>query len=141
MLTQEQVIEAIKGGRESDCLDGRDYGRLCDFFPVEQWDVLGFKLSDGQEPPETKPWTEEAIIEAMRGDVEFGFEKAINQRGLSASTMHSVVKTWLWVLDVEIDADYAQYGLPLLKAVALKYGFDNPIGDEAGNESKYASSY
>jgi hypothetical protein len=29
------------------------------------------------------------------------------------------------------------YGLPLFKATALKYGFNNPIGDDLGSEDKY----
>ena len=32
---------------------------------------------------------------------------------------------------------YALYGLPLLKATALKYGFPNEIGDDEGTESRY----
>jgi hypothetical protein len=30
--------------------------------------------------------------------------------------------------------------LPLYKAVALKYGFPNPIGDDAGTEEKYSEN-
>jgi hypothetical protein len=47
---------------------------------------------------------------------------------------------WLWVLDDEL-ADfeaYAQYGLPLFKRVAVKYGFENPIGDDNGDEFQYS---
>lgn len=29
------------------------------------------------------------------------------------------------------------YGLPLFKATALLYGFDNPIGDDSGSEEYY----
>ena len=29
------------------------------------------------------------------------------------------------------------YGLPLFKATAEKYGFDNPIGDDTGRENYY----
>lgn len=32
---------------------------------------------------------------------------------------------------------YAMYGLPLFKATAVKYGFDNPIGDDTGAEDYY----
>jgi hypothetical protein len=31
--------------------------------------------------------------------------------------------------------DYQMYGLPLFKATALKYGWDNPIGEDSGSES------
>jgi hypothetical protein len=74
-------------------------------------------------------------------DVEFGFEKALNQRGISSSLMYEVVSMWNWILEEGLEDfdDYAQYGLPLFKATAVKYGFDNPIGDDSGDESHYAS--
>lgn len=82
-----------------------------------------------------------AIIEEMRKDVELGFIKALDRRGISASLMHSAVKDHLVALGddlANLDA-YAQYGLPLLKAVAIKYGFENPIGDDAGDEAIYSA--
>lgn len=33
------------------------------------------------------------------------------------------------------------YGLPLFKATAVKYGWDNPIGEDSGRERKYDSQY
>jgi hypothetical protein len=140
MLTKEQVLEAVKSGKKSDCLDGRDFGRLADFFPESDLAAFGFKVNEGVKW-EPREWTHEAIIEGLKGDVAFGFEKALNKRGISASFQNSTVKTWLWVLEDELQDhdDYAQYGLPLLKAVAVKYGFPNEIGDDAGNEANYAS--
>lgn len=32
-------------------------------------------------------------------------------------------------------------GLPLFKATAVKYGWDNPIGEDSGRERKYDSQY
>jgi hypothetical protein len=29
------------------------------------------------------------------------------------------------------------YGLPIFKATAQKYGFNNPIGEDTGSEEKY----
>lgn len=144
MLTREAVLEAVKGGRESECLDGRDYARLTDFFPTGDYEAFGFKLKDGVEPQPVKPWTEEAVREQLKADLEFAFEKALDKRGISASMMYEVVKMWLWVLEDELalvddEEVYPQYGLPLLKRVALKYGFENPIGDDNGNEDKYSS--
>lgn len=77
----------------------------------------------------------------LEKDVDFGFEKALNQRGLSAGMMHDVVCMWNWILEVGLEDfdEYAQYGLPTFKATAIKYGFANPIGDDAGNEERYAS--
>ena len=56
--------------------------------------------------------------------------------------MFEVVKMWNWILEEGLenfsDNDYAQYGLPLFKATAIKYGFDNPIGTDSGCEFKYS---
>lgn len=141
MLTQEQIIEAVKAGRHAQCLDGRDYLRLAGFFPVDLWPTLGCGVIEGADTSAVKiiEWTRENVLERLRIDVDFGFEKALNQRGISAALMHEVVKMWMWVLedDLQHHEGYALYGLPLFKAVAVKYGFDNPIGDDHGNESKY----
>jgi hypothetical protein len=94
---------------------------------VEDWDSR------------VKPFTRENIIEDLKGDVSFGFEKALNQRGISASLMFYTVKMWNWILEEGLEDfdDYNYYGLPLFKATALKYGFPNEIGDDLGNGSKY----
>lgn len=143
MLTQNQVLDAIKGGREAQAVDGRDYGRLVEFFPIEHWELLGYKLSDGAAPRDPKPWTEDLILEQLREDVGFGFEKALNKRGASASCMAEVVRMWMWILEepdpMETEG-YAQYGLPILKATALKFGFPNPISSDTGRERKYSNA-
>ena len=88
-----------------------------------------------------KEWTRENILEQLKDDVEFGFEKALNRRGISSGLMFDVVHKWNKVLEEGLedwDEDhYAMYGLPLFKATAVKYGWDNPIGDAEGNESEY----
>lgn len=143
MLTREQVLEGVRTKQLERVLDGRNYERLADFFPVSDWPLLGFKLAEGVSPPEPKPWTEEVIKQFLEADVSFAFEKAFGKRGISAGLMYGVVKMWMWVLeDAELASettnDYAQYGLPFLKAVAVKYGFPNPIGTDRGNEHKYS---
>lgn len=35
------------------------------------------------------------------------------------------------------NTNYAMYGLPLFKATAVKYGWENPIGDDNGDEEFY----
>jgi len=139
MKTREQIIKAIKSGKGSKCLDGRDFSRLCNYFSVEDWETFGFNLLDDVEPPQPKELTKENILNDLKGDLEFAFEKALNCRGISSLFMFEVVKMWLWVLNDDLSDfdEYAMYGLPLYKAVALKYGFENRIGDDAGSEDKY----
>ena len=139
MKTKEQIVEAITIGKKSACIDGRDYSRLVDFFPVENWDKFGFGLVDGQEPPHPLELTEKVILRKLKSDVAFGFVKALDKRGISSCLMYEVTKMWLWILDDPLQHfdDYPMYGLPLFKAVAIKYGFNNPIGSDSGSENEY----
>lgn len=143
MLTKEEILYTIKRRNfKSKCIDSRDFGRLSMFFEKEDLKILGFEQKEGAEHIAI-PFTEENILKQLSGDVAFGFEKALNKRGISSSLMYYVVKMWLWVLEDKLrkNRDYAQYGLPLFKSVAIKYGFPNPIGDDSGNEDKYSSDW
>jgi len=131
---------------EVKCIDGRDQSRLFCFFTEEQLTSIGVELKDEYKGKHTAiPLTRETVLEKLKIDVEFGFEKALDRRGISASLMFVVVQMWNWILEEGLedfsDSNYAQYGLPLFKATALKYGFDNPIGDDSGNEYRYSSEY
>jgi hypothetical protein len=139
-----KTIEQIKQNYKSQTLDGRDLVRLAQFLSVTELAEFGLELKEYTKHEHIpKPFTKESILLQLEKDVAFGFEKALDQRGLSASAMFDVVKMWNWILEEGLenfsDDDYAQYGLPLFKATAVKYGFDNPIGDDAGNESKYSN--
>ena len=141
MLTKDQVIEQISEGK-TFTLDARDYARLCKFMSIseietmEQYVSYRLNLKEDYLP---EKWTEDNILFQLQDDLSFAFEKALDKRGISASIMNDVVKMWLWILedDLQYDEEYEYYGLPLLKKVALKYNFDNPIGDNEGNEEEY----
>lgn len=55
------------------------------------------------------------------------------------------VMMWNYILEEGLEDwdedDYRFYGLPLFKATAVKYGWDNPIGEDSGRERKYDSQY
>lgn len=114
MLTKEQVRDAIKQRPED--LD----------FPSLQDALNG-------------DWTERAIIEWLRKDVDYSFDKALARRANTAWLGNELIKMWLWVLedDLQHHNEYLYYGLPLSKLVAIKYGFENRIGDDTGSEAKY----
>jgi len=136
MKTLQQVKELYK----SNTIDGRDFKRLVQFIPESDLKDFGLELKDefvGKH--EHKEFTKENILIQLKEDVEFGFEKALNQRGLSSSMMAEVVKMWNWILEEGLEDfdEYPMYGLPIFKATALKYGFDNPIGNDAGSEESY----
>ncbi len=139
MKTIVEIIEQY----ESQALDGRDINRLAQFITEEQGAKLGMKLKEGCTWDEPKPFTKENILIQLKADVDFGFEKALNQRGLSSSMMYAVVSMWNWVLEEGLEdfTDYAQYGLPLFKATAIKYGFTDKIEGSDGDEDMYSTDY
>ena len=137
MKTLEQVYSDYK----FECLDNRDLHRLMDFVPEKDLPKIKIELKDEYKGKHIAiPFTRKNILKKLKEDVKFGFEKALNQRGISSSLMHAVVAMWNWILQDGLQdfEDYAQYGLPLFKATAIKYGFDNPIGDDTGSEEHYS---
>lgn len=58
--------------------------------------------------------------------------------------MFAVVLRWNRVLEEGLEDypedNYAMY-LPLFKATAEKYGWENPIGDDSGSEDYYNEEY
>ena len=139
-----KTLEQVKAHYKTNTLDGRDITRLSRFLPLEDWEHFGLSLREGVSPEDVKqtPFTRENVLDQLREDVAFGFEKALNQRGISSSLMFQVVSMWNWILEEGLENfsedNYAQYGLPLFKATAVKYGFDNPIGEDSGSEDKYS---
>lgn len=117
--------------------------RLAQFLTQEQLEKIGFKWNSDEPYPEPKEWTRENILVQLKEDVEFGFEKALDRRGISASLMFAVVLRWNRVLEEGLEDypedNYAMY-LPLFKATAEKYGWENPIGDDSGSEDYYTKS-
>lgn len=139
-----KTLEFVKQNYKSETLDGRDLSRLMQFIPESELADFGLQLKEEYIGTHKHiEFTKENVLVQLKKDVEFGFEKALNQRGLSASSMYEVVSMWNWILEEgleDFDA-YAQYGLPLFKATAQKYGFENPIGEKVGDEYEFSSAY
>lgn len=138
MKTLEQIVDQYK----SKTIDGRDLHRLMVFIPEDMLPKIGIKLKpEYVGTHKAVELTREKVIEYLEGDVRFGFEKALYKRGISASLMFSVVSMWNWILEEGLEdfEEYTHYGLPLFKATAIKYGFNNPIGDNTGSEDEYSS--
>lgn len=142
MKTLDEVLDY-----QSQSIDGRDINRLTCFMTVDQIKSKGFvfKSKEAEDIHTPEPFTEESVKCKLKADLAFAFEKALNKRGLSAGMMVIVVSMWVWILGdtenigADPEKDYAQYGLPYLKAVALYYKFDNPIGDDTGSEFEYSA--
>lgn len=132
-----QLDYILNNWDKSNSLLGDMFGRrLRQILTVEQaksidWEVL----KQYHNPIE---FTKQNVIKQLESDVAFGFKKALEKNLLISKLMFDVVKEWLFILEDPLKNfdDYSMYGLPLFKIVAVKYGFDNPIGEDDGSEDK-----
>lgn len=133
-----KTLEYVLDNHKSNLIDKRDLVRLADFVSDKDLGRLQMEWAS-DDPRETIEWTKENVLEQLRIDTAFGFEKALGKRGISSSLMFGVIRMWNWILEdgLEDFDKYEQYGLPLFKATALKYGWPNPIGFDEGHEPKY----
>ena len=135
-----KTLEQIKREYRSETLDGRDLYRLAQFISADELVEIGLKLEDGAEHNPIA-FTRENVLEQLRKDVEFGFEKALGKRGISASSMFEVVMMWNWILEEGLEdfptKRYLYYGLPLFKATANLYGFPDEIDGFEGDDPKF----
>ena len=125
MKSLEYVKEHYDEFEEDNFLDKRWTKRFLDFLPIDEWDKYGFKLCDGKEAPVVKEWTEKNILEQLKSDVEFGYEKAIDERGISSELMAMVVNTWCKVLEngLNLDGNDGLYHIRQFTKVAEHYGW------------------
>lgn len=91
-----KTLEQLKG-LASKCLDGRDFNRLAKFIPYNM--IKDFGMEPNEEYNNEERWnstvvefTRENVLKQLEEDVRFGFEKALNQRGISASLMFERTK-------------------------------------------------
>ena len=126
MKTLEYVKEHYDEFEEDDFLDRRWTKRFIDFLPVEEWEKYGFSLSEGATAPAIKEWTEDNILEQLKEDVTFGYEKAIGERGISSELMAMVVNAWCKVLEngLNLDGDDGWYHIRQFENVAKHYGWE-----------------
>ena len=126
MKSLEYVKDHIGEFEEDDLLDRRFTKRFIYFLPVEEWDKFGFKyVGDGEFTP--KEWTEENILNQLKYDVEFGYMKAVDERGISSELMAMVVRGWCKVLENGLDLsdiDDGYYHIRQFTNVAEHYGWE-----------------
>lgn len=126
MKTLDYVKNHIGEFEEDYIFDRRFTKRFIDFLPVEEWEQFGFGYR-GEDPYVPKEWTEENILAQLKRDVEFGYQKAINERGISSGLMCMVVRAWCKVLEngLELDDDdTGYYSINQFTSVAEHYGWE-----------------
>ena len=106
MKSLEYVKAHYKEFEADYLLDRRWTNRFLDFLPVGEWEKYGFRFT-GEDPEAraVKEWTEENILAQLKEDVEFGYEKAVGERGISSELMAMVVNSWCKVLENGLNLD------------------------------------
>lgn len=113
-----------------------------DLFGTQMTDLLGFmdyenvkphlikefieKVEKGEEVWTPKTDAKKEILNYL----DFAYEKAENQRGLSAGRSMLHFKTWIWLDDdkfyneiLPLIDNYTNYGIPALDKIAAHYGY------------------
>lgn len=124
MKSLEYVKDHIDEIEHDKIIDQRFTKRFLDFVSVDEWEHYGFKFVGKGDIPKPKEWTEENILAQLKEDVEFGIEKAENHRGISASLMYDVCRSWCAILENGLEnMEYGWYGNKLFEAIDKKYGW------------------
>lgn len=129
----DEVVESInKGTFNTPLIHGYI---MADFLPNDMMDKIQnplcrFKYSCYSF--DKSPWIRDTIVARLRKEVEEGFRHSISFLPLCSAETYVKVSFWMWCLNDENEyifhMQYSDYGLPFLKAVAKKYGFDIPKG-------------
>jgi hypothetical protein len=135
--TQEEVVERINDRRKMDLLGFE----ISELMLALDWDHVKQYLKENQENSkeewEVQLKTDEDVVEQVKRYLPFAIEKAVDHRGISAGRSINHYRAWFWLMgDDEMfelcgdDSKFAQYGCPILKKIAEKYGVDTPKGHE-----------
>jgi len=119
MRTVNEIKERVEQQRK-DYIDSVMIQTCGGIHPLQEY-VPEFFIEGHQD--KATPLTRENIIAQMQDYIDFAFEKAENQRGISAERSIWKFKQWLWVLeDDSIPTDnYCDYGIEILKCITEKY--------------------
>ena len=125
MVELNYVKEHIDEFEEDKFIDSRFTKRFVDFLPTSEWHKFGFRYV-GKEEHIPKEWTEENVLEQLKKDVEFGYEKAVDERGISSELMAMVVNAWCKVLQngLNLDGNDGWYHVKQFTTVAKHYGWE-----------------
>lgn len=136
--TAEEIIARIHELEKEGDFFGHQRGDLLDFLTFD--DAKQFLRSEKHEELRAQ-WAsseplEEVVKKKMQEYMSFAWEKANNERGLSAGRSIEHMQAWLWLLrdpmSEEIpNMEFAPYGKPILRAICNKFGWDCSQWDKA----------
>ncbi len=135
MRTPAEIAERYRNRRDDDFL-GVIAEVLLSYVPVD--DVREFMKPDADlsDWKHAEP-TEDAVRGLMGDYISFAWDKATGHRGISAARSIQKFTDWLWLLGdddllsfAEDEANFPQYGAPILSRICEKYGFEIPAGQD-----------
>lgn len=126
--TQEEILERFResgdffGTQQGDLICYLDFEHAKEFLKPE----YVAKVESGEEKWEPLTDPKKEILEYL----DFAYEKAEGQRGLSAGRSMLHFRSWIWLDDDDfykkvigkID-DYDDYGIPVLDEISKHYGY------------------
>mgnify|MGYP001657822288 CR=1 FL=1 len=124
MKSLEYVKNNFDEFEKDNFLDRRFTKRFINYLPTVEWKNFGFEYV-GNDPFTPKEWTEENIMEDLKRDTLFGYEKAICERGISSELMAIVVNAWCKVLEngLDLNGNDGCYHIKQFITVAEHYGW------------------
>ena len=142
MKTTEQILARIEELKDSDFF-GFERSDLIDYLPFEHAKPY---LKDGVTADEWEASTKDPV-DCIKEYMDFAWEKANNNRGISASRSMSHMSAWLWLAG-EHDflakigdlQDYEYYGKPQLREICEHLEIDwKQYDDGRWTNSEYGS--
>ena len=128
MRTQEEIMSRFE---KADDLFGTQKGDLIDYMTFEnakphlQEEYLA-KVESGEEKWDIKTDPKKEILEYL----DFAYDKAEGERGLSAGRSMLHFRTWIWLEDekfynevINLIDNYTNYGIPALNKISKHYGY------------------
>lgn len=96
----EEIIDNYE--KYETYLEDRFGIRFIAFLTSDQAKKIGFEIKEEyieEHNKNIKEWNRENVLEQLKKDVKFGWEKACDERGISSSLMYYVVLSWNKVLE------------------------------------------
>src|SRR3990167_8430100 len=143
MKTQGQIVEYYRHNKEEDFLGFAGEVLLCylDFDHAKEF--LKPKTYSDEWNTDVYPLTREKLLADIKDYMAFAWGKVENHRGISASRSVEKMEAWLWLLEDEKtlsfaknEANYKNYGAPVLKKICEVYGFAIPDSKEIQNMTR-----
>lgn len=138
MRTQEEVAERFETSTSMFGFEKEVWISYLDYAHAKPF--LKGEVTEEDWSKDVKALDEPTVLADMRSYAAFGWEKIIDHRGLSAGRTVEKMCAWLWLLGTpqadelikfaEDEANYPQYGAPILSRICETYGFPVPTDAE-----------